>query len=131
MQQHKEDSQPPTELRAGADPNKSDRATGDFDLANDRLLNLLEIWEERYVRGLEFSAESLAVDDPTLLQALKSQISGDTMLISCSLVAAAFDLSSRPPHRTSAHKRRTREPRLASVGGYHAHSSTPNRSPAL
>jgi eukaryotic-like serine/threonine-protein kinase len=74
MQQHKEDFQPPTERRAGADPTERDRATDVFDVANERLLNLLEIWEDRYVRGREFSAESLAVDDPALLQALKSQI---------------------------------------------------------
>jgi eukaryotic-like serine/threonine-protein kinase len=74
MQQHKADSQPPTKCIVGADSHDSDGAAVDLGLANDRLLDLLAIWEERYVQGLELSAESLAVDDSALLQALKSQI---------------------------------------------------------
>ena len=74
MQQYQADSQPPTKLAKVADSHGGDGAGSDADLANDRLLDLLEIWEDHHLRGRELTAESLAVDDPPLLQQLKLEI---------------------------------------------------------
>ena len=74
MDQRKADFQPTTEPCAGAHSHRSDEAASDLELADDRLLDLLAVWEEHYLDGRELSAEVLAADDPELLRALRSQI---------------------------------------------------------
>ena len=72
MQEQDAVSQLPTLAKADAEAGKiSPPAGADED---DRLLDILERWEECFRRGEEIPPESLGIDDPVLLEALRQRI---------------------------------------------------------
>jgi serine/threonine protein kinase/formylglycine-generating enzyme required for sulfatase activity len=73
MSQDDRDSQPITQDRA-AGKEENGPAAADPAAEDDRLLDLLERWEERYRNDEDAAPESLGVDDPALMEALRERI---------------------------------------------------------
>ncbi len=96
MDQPKADFQPTTEPRAGVPSLRSDEAASDLDPADDRVLDLLAVWEENYLHGRDLSAESLAAGDPALLRALQSQIQQQKRLRAFLELSASAALAAAP-----------------------------------
>ncbi len=83
MPQHKADPHPANKPGAGAEHHDRDAADGarDRDLASDSLLDLMAVWEDQYLCGNDLPAESLGVNDPALLEALKRRIDEQRRLL--------------------------------------------------
>ncbi len=62
-----------TEPEPGAEIDGGEVSTGPGGDGDDRLLDLLAHWEERYLRGEDASPESLGVHDPQLREALRER----------------------------------------------------------
>jgi serine/threonine protein kinase/formylglycine-generating enzyme required for sulfatase activity len=69
-----DEREPDSESKTQPPAHQHDGKAADPDPLDDRLFDLLEAWEEEYLRGRELSAASLAGDDPVILAALKSRI---------------------------------------------------------
>jgi serine/threonine protein kinase len=63
-----------TELTTGADAGNHAESAAEAERKHDRLLTLLEQWEDHYLHHDDASPESLGVEDPTLLEALRQRI---------------------------------------------------------
>ena len=68
------DASAATALRTGADAASHDPSATEAEQRTDRLLPLLEQWEECYLHHADASLESLGVEDPTLREALRERI---------------------------------------------------------
>jgi formylglycine-generating enzyme required for sulfatase activity len=96
------DRKPATEPEPHAEIDGGDVSTDPGDDGDDRLLDLLEQWEERYDRGEDASPESLGVDDPALIEALRVRIGRQKRLYAflkhtpTELLAESTDLPARP-----------------------------------
>ncbi|MFI5459403.1 MAG: SUMF1/EgtB/PvdO family nonheme iron enzyme [Isosphaerales bacterium] len=73
MENHNPDSEPAALPGAGAADKDRDGTAVD-NSEDDRLVDLLRKWEERYFRHEDPSPESLCVHDPALLEALRDRI---------------------------------------------------------
>ncbi len=74
MESHELDASTVTALRTGADAASHDPSALEAEPRTDRLLPLLEQWEECYLHHADASLESLGVEDPTLREALRERI---------------------------------------------------------
>jgi serine/threonine protein kinase len=74
MDSHDLDASTVAALRTGADAASHDPSATEAEQRTDRLLPLLEQWEERYLHHADASLESLGDVDPTLREALRERI---------------------------------------------------------
>jgi predicted Ser/Thr protein kinase len=74
MESHEPDASTVAALRTGADAASHDPSATEAEQRTDRLLLLLEQWEERYLHHADASLESLGVEDFTLRVALRERI---------------------------------------------------------
>ncbi len=71
MREHDVVSQPPTEIPAESGSIDRPSPAGSDPIEDDHLLEILARWEERYRRDEDVSPESLGVEDPELIEALR------------------------------------------------------------
>jgi serine/threonine protein kinase/formylglycine-generating enzyme required for sulfatase activity len=73
MRDHDSETDPPTPLSAGA-RGAGALPTGDVDNPNQEMQDLLEKWEEHYLKHEDARAETLGIHDSKLLAAIRDQI---------------------------------------------------------